>query len=751
MSGCHDERGAPQAARGRCVALIGRPNVGKTSLFNQLTGMELKTGNYSGVTVEHAEGSWETSAGVTRLIDLPGALSLSPYSPDESLVPATLIGEALGEIDLVLSVVDATRLVETLYLTLQVLELGYPTLVILNQADMLEERSLTLDLERLTEALGAPALLVSAKTGRGLSELPVVVGEQLKRAPQPSPCPWLPELIDELTAHPLTQDLETLIPTLALRGGPCARQALSLWLMGASHVSEAPISAHARLRGLEGYSALGAEVERWAVARYTWLDQQAKGWLSALDVSVDAQETDVVAELPAIDRWALHPVFGGLIFGLWMLALFQLLFVVADPFIGYIEALVSWMGTQASAALPDGLLESFVVEGLINGVGNVIVFLPQVALLFALIGVMEDSGYMARAAALMDRLMRSLGLSGRAFVPMFSGFVCAVPAILATRTLPNRRDRLLTIMALPLMTCSARLPVYALLTSVMVPAEQRWMGLSVRAWVMMGLYLFAVLMAMASLGVLGRTLLKGEPPPLLIELPEYRMPSLRDVWRRVKSRSAVFMREAGTVILAGTVVLWVLLSFPRLDSARSEGQVAQPPSAGARVGSLIENENQKQDQQRASQLSEEARSALQKEQSWAGQIGHFMEPALRPLGWNWQVGVGILGAFAAREVFVSTLGVVYGVGADVDEETPLLRERLQQARHRDGRPVFTPLSALSLLIFFALACQCISTLAVVKRETGGYLWPAVMLGYMSLLAYGCALLVYQGGRLLGFS
>lgn len=751
MSNCHETSTASGVQTDVNLALVGRPNVGKTSLFNQLTGMELKTGNYSGVTIEHAEGAWETPRGKVRLIDLPGTLSLSPYSPDESLVPAALIAEALGTLDLVLSVVDATRLVETLYLTLQVIELGYPTLVLLNQADLLFEKSLILDVDQLARDLRVPVLLVSAKTGLGLDTLSNQIYDFIDKCEvNKDDQPWLPTASKELIEHSITHDLEELIPELKLRGGAQSRQSLSLWLMGASHVNEAPITAHARLRGLEAYGTLSVEMEQWAQARYAWLDTHVKSWLS---VSREMQSSDRFTDigiLPKLDRWTLHPLVGSVIFGLWMLALFQLLFVVADPFIGLIEDLVSWLGIQASATLPNGLLESFVVEGLINGVGNVIVFLPQVALLFALIGIMEDSGYMARAAALMDRVMRALGLSGRAFVPMFSGFVCAVPAILATRTLPNRRDRLLTMMALPLMTCSARLPVYTLLTSVMVPEDQAWFGFSVRAWVMTGLYLFAVLMAMVSLGILGRTILKGDPPSLLIELPEYRVPRLRDVWRRVKSRSSVFMQEAGTVILAGTIVLWVLLSFPRLDEKVYDTQQQAQQQAQV-LKSPIENEIHNHPQKQAESLSEEARSALQKEQSWAGQIGHFMEPMLRPLGWDWQVGVGILGAFAAREVFVSTLGVVYGVGADVDEETPLLRERLQEARHRDGSPVFTPLSALSLLIFFALACQCISTLAVVKRETGGYLWPAVMLGYMTLLAYGCSLLVYQGGLLLGFS
>ncbi len=407
-----------------------------------------------------------------------------------------------------------------------------------------------------------------------------------------------------------------------------------------------------------------------------------------------------------------------------MLLVFQALFSWADPAIGLVESGVAGLQSLAVDVLPESILTDLLTEGVIGGVGNVIVFLPQILLLFLFIGILEDSGYMARVAYLMDRIMRALGLHGRAFVPMLSGFACAVPAILATRTMERRRDRLLTMMVIPLMTCSARLPVYTLIIAALFPPSALFGWLPVQGLLMVALYLFAVLITLIAAAVLGRTLIRGKKIPLILELPPYRMPNLRDVLRLMWERSTVFLKEAGTVILVCTIVLWALLSFPRASEPAPSPEPAVAASAEAPAPSALE-------------------------QSYGGRLGRALEPALEPLGFDWKIGVGIIGAFAAREVFVSTMALVYGVG-ELDEEDPApLRERIR-AEARDGKPAYTPLVGLSLMVFFALACQCMSTLAVVKRETQSWRWPAFMFAYMTALAYLASLLVYQGGKLLGF-
>jgi ferrous iron transport protein B len=421
-------------------------------------------------------------------------------------------------------------------------------------------------------------------------------------------------------------------------------------------------------------------------------------------------------------------VLGFTIFILVMLIVFQSLFAWADPMIRLLEDAFGGLAELSRGYLPEGVLRDLVSEGLIAGVGNVVVFLPQIALLFLFISLLEDSGYMARVAFLMDRIMRALGLHGRAFVPMLSGFACAVPAILATRTMERRRDRLLTMLVIPLMTCSARLPVYTLIIAALFPPTLIFGWVPVQGLLMIGMYLFSIAITLIAAGVLGRTAVKGRRVPLLLELPPYRMPNARTIVRSVWERSFVFLKEAGTVILVCTIVLWALLSFPKPDAAALE---ASPPAA---VGAPA---------------AEHREQAVAIEKSFGGQLGKAIEPVLAPLGFDWKIGVGIIGAFAAREVFVSTLGLVYGIGKLDDEAMPL-RERIRRETDALGRPVYTPLTGLSLMVFFAVACQCMSTLAVVRRETKTWRWPAFMLAYMTGAAYLLSLLVYQGGRLLGF-
>jgi ferrous iron transport protein B len=398
---------------------------------------------------------------------------------------------------------------------------------------------------------------------------------------------------------------------------------------------------------------------------------------------------------------------------------------------GVFDSLANWL----RAALPAGLGREFLTEGMIAGVGSVLVFLPQILLLFLFIGLMEDTGYMARAAFLMDRVMRAIGLSGRAFVPMISGYACAVPAILATRTMERQRDRTLTMLVIPLMTCSARLPVYALMIGALFPPSEVFGFVPVQGLLMVGMYLFSTLMALCAAAVLSRTLFKAKTPPLILELPPYSMPHWPSVLRMMWQRSRAFLQQAGGVILVCTIVLWALLHFPR-DAQRAARFEAQRAALVARGAGHAELD--------AEEAAENMRT------SFGGRIGHAIEPTIAPLGFDWKIGIGLVGAFAAREVFVTTMGVVYGVGGDVDEASSTLRGKIRAESRADGRPVYTPLVGLTLMIFFALACQCMSTLAAVKRETRGWKWPAFLFAYMGVLAWVASFAVYQGGRALGF-
>jgi ferrous iron transport protein B len=378
--------------------------------------------------------------------------------------------------------------------------------------------------------------------------------------------------------------------------------------------------------------------------------------------------------------------------------------------------------------MPQSVFRDLITEGIIGGVGNVIVFLPQILLLFLFIGLLEDSGYMSRVAFLMDRIMKGLGLHGRAFVPMLSGMACAVPAILATRTMERQRDRLVTMMVIPLMTCSARLPVYTLIIAALFPPSHLFGWVPVQGLMLVGMYVFSMATTVVAAGVLGRTVLPGKRVPLILELPPYRVPSLRVTLRMMWERASVFLREAGTVILVFTVLIWALLSFPK------------PPSDGTRTAADVSGVS----------ASVEANGASSRaiEYSAAGRLGRAIEPVIAPLGFDWKIGVGIIGAFAAREVFVSTMGIVYDIGG-ADDDTAPLRDRIRTERRVNGEPVYTPLVGVSLLVFFALACQCASTLAVVKRETRGWKWPAFLFAYMTTLAWLASFVVYQGGHLLG--
>ena len=733
-------RGAPrEEARGAHVALAGNPNTGKTTLFNRLTGARHKVGNYAGVTVDRHEG-WLALPGrpAARLVDVPGCHSLSARSAEEQLALRVLTGlEPFDMPDLVVVVVDATQLARNLYLVLQLLELGAPVVVALNMIDMLEPRGQSIDAGALESSLGVPVVPVSARKGRGLDELCEAIATALAAPEDASPgWRWSP---GEAVAAELGAVGEHVPAAWHVQEAD-RRRAFAAWALLSLDEEDELDEAPDALRTCVGQrraaaASAGRDLDQELVGeRYTWIDAAVAGALSET-----APGRRSISE--RVDAVLLNPLLGFTLFLLVMGALFQSLFSWANPAIGAVEQVFAWLGASAHQALPAGFFKDLVTEGLIAGVGSVVVFLPQILLLFFLLGLLEDTGYMARVAFLMDRLMRALSLNGRAFVPMLSGFACAIPAVMATRTMERKRDRLLTMMAVPLMTCSARLPVYTLIIAALFPPREVWGFLPVQSLLMVAMYVFSTIVALVALAILSRTVLRGPEVPIVLELPPYRLPHLPTVIRSMGQKAGAFLREAGTVILACTIGLWLLLAFPSAPTLEVDYEAER-----ARVESTT-SPGQNREDTLAQLANAEASDRLA--ESYAGRLGRAIEPAIAPLGFDWKIGIGLIGSFAAREVFISTMGLVYGVGDEVDEGSSSLRERLRSERRRDGSPPYTPLVGLSLMVFFALACQCFSTLAVVKRETRGYRWPAFLMVYMTVLAWVASFIVYQGGKLLG--
>jgi ferrous iron transport protein B len=733
-------RAATQPAARTTVVIVGNPNVGKTTLFNALTGQRARVGNYPGITVERRAGNISLDPELSvEAIDVPGAYSLSARSAEEQIAINSVLG--LGEYrepSLVVLVVDAGQLVRNLYLALQLAEFGAPFIIALNMMDEVDEAPPS------AEAVGAlfavPCVATDARRKRGLTELKAAIKAALD---EDKPRPRVHVGYDKELLKKADRVAESL-PS-SWRGSVERDRALAMWALLSvdeeDELTDIPDAAREMCLRVQKEEE-AADLDRKVIAaRYEFLDRHARGLYGTT-----APENKKRPSSERVDRVLLHPVFGFVIFIGVMLVVFQALFSWADPAIVVVETAFGALGEWVQKTLPQGVLNDLIVEGIIGGVGNVVVFLPQILLLFLFIGILEDSGYMARVAYLMDRIMKVLGLHGRAFVPMLSGFACAVPAIMATRTMERFRDRLLTMLVIPLMTCSARLPVYTLVIAALFPPESLLGWLPVQGLLMVAMYLFSTLIALGAAAVLGRTVVKGKSVPLLLELPPYRMPGARAVLRQMWDRATLFLKEAGSVILVATIVLWALLSFPKppADAAIA----ASPPAAATFLAAAPTTATAEQPATEIATPAQARAKAL--ESSYGGRLGKALEPALAPLGFDWKIGVGIIGAFAAREVFVSTLGLVYGIG-EADEESESLRTKIRAERRADGSPIYTPLMGLSLMVFFALACQCMSTLAVLKRETRSWRWPAFLFVYMTGLAYVFSLLVFQGGKLLGFS
>jgi len=720
----------------RRVVLVGNPNTGKSTLFGALSGVSVRTGNYAGVTIEKKVGRLADSDFTVELVDLPGTYSLSPRSPDEFVAVEVLTGVAVGEAvpDLVVCVVNATVLRRNLFLVSQLRELGCPLLVVVNMIDAARSRDLSVDCETLAANLGVPVIAISASKREGIEQLRLAIHEALTSATSVEPIRPLPAAFYEISARVSKQLASQTNLTLA-KESRVNLYLIERALLDACGETEKTIIRRSGERAkliLETGRAdlkrtLGELNEIECQSRYAWSRQMLEGVLGD-----GGRESHRVTDW--LDSILTHRVFGLFIFAGLMLLIFQSIYAWSGIPMAAIESAQGYLSGLIESVLAPGILRSLVVDGIIGGVGGVLIFVPQIGLLFLFLAILEDFGYMARAAFLVDRIMSLLGLSGKSFLPLMSSFACAVPGVMATRVIENPRDRLATIFVAPFMSCSARLPVYLLLITAFVPATSVIGGfVSLRGLVLLAMYLVGVFVAIPTAWLLKRTVLRGESSPLVLELPEYKWPDWRVIGLRVYEACKAFVIRAGTLIFAASIVIWAAGYLPGNHSRQHELQT------------LIKTAESDSAQLVIWQTELQGESGRLLEESFLGQLGHVIEPAVKPLGWDWRIGVGAIASFPAREVIIATLGTVYSLGGDVDEENEGLMDALRASTWPDGTPVYNIPVALSIMVFFALCAQCVSTLLVMKRETNSWRWPIFSFVYMTTLAYFGAMLTYQIG------
>ncbi len=705
------------AAVSRCtVVLLGNPNTGKSTLFQALTGVRQRVGNYPGVTVEKREGTLEFSGQEFTIVDLPGTYSLAPRSPDEMVAVDIVLGRRADteRPDVILCLADATNLARNLFLASQLLDVGTPLVLALNMMDLARDRGIEIDVAGLSRRLGVPVVPLEAHRKVGLESLKRALQSAAGQPPhaplRPMPAGFQREVagMSRLLRDAGVDWDEFLVERLLLdTSGPLEHAAD---LRGVVHLSQKLREARARLTE-QGLPVPAVE----AISRYAWIG----------DVVSEVQTVRPRAQRrwsDRIDGVLTHRWWGSLIFLAVMLLVFQSIFTWSEPAMRGLEQAMDWLARGAARGLGEGPLSSLVVDGALAGFGSVIVFLPQIVILFFLLALLEDCGYLARAAYLMDRPMSRVGLSGKSFIPLLSSFACAIPGILATRVIENRRDRLVTILVAPLMSCSARLPVYTLLIETFIPSRRILGGwIDLQGGTMFLMYSLGIVVAIGVSWLMTGTIFRGELSLFVMELPSYKWPSPRVVLGRVIDRGWAFVHRAGTLIVAVSIVMWALAYFPRTA-----------PTATDRNGQTVES------------IDRQAGDSLR--HSYLGRAGHYLEPLVRPLGWDWRIGSAVIASFPAREVVVGVMGVLYNLGSEQDESSIALRQAMRQVTWEGtDRKVFTIPVALSLLVFFALCAQCAATLVVIRRETQSWKWPLFAFVYMTTLAYVGALIAYRVG------
>lgn len=705
--------------------------------------MRVRTGNYPGVTVEQRIGRVQWGGHEIELSDLPGTYSLSPKSPDEMVAVQVLTGcSNEPRPDLIICICNAAALERNLYLATQVLEVGLPVILCLNMWDAAQSSGVTIDVASLSKELGVVVIPTSASRREGLTELKQAIVEELTSRGGHGTF-HSDSFSTTILSDPVRLEVERLGELLAETGLPLEQR--SGFLVSRSLLDP------------------GGSVElmliKAAGARYAEALQESRRTLAAQQLEIPAAEarqryhyigellSSVQVRVPnsqasltdRIDSVLTHRFFGFLICVAVLMLVFSTIYWFSAPLSDGVEGFLSWLSGLITDSMAPGPLRSLLTEGVISGVGSVLVFLPQICLLFLFIGLLEDCGYMARAAFMMDRLMGLLGLSGRSFLPLMSSFACAVPGIMATRVIDDRRDRFVTILIAPLMSCSARLPVYVLMIGTFIP-ETLYLGgwLSLQAIVLFAMSTLGLFIAIPVAMILRRTLFRGEPSPFLLELPDYRVPSIRVVLGRVWESGKSFVARAGTLIFATSVLVWASGSFPGDHKERYElaGKIESLEAADSESHEVEIEELSK----RLNIVNAELLRG-----SVLGQVGRTIEPVFSPLGWDWRIGVGVIASFPAREVIIATLGTIYSLGGDIDEADEGLRGTLKAAVWPNGKKVFSIPVALSIMVFFALCAQCVSTLMVIRRETNSWRWPVFSFVYMTVLAWVGGFLTYQIG------
>ncbi len=689
------------------VALIGNPNTGKTSVFNQLTGLKQKVGNYPGITVEKKEGSCRLDRTTkAHIIDLPGTYSLNASSMDESIVIELLLNKNDRDYpDVAVVVTDIENLKRNLLLFTQIKDLEIPTILVINMADQMKRKGIQLDKVALETALQTKVVLMSARNNWGVEELKEALIEYRNLENTP-----LLEL--DTIAPEYFESLQKTFPNESL---------FKLWLVITQDVNFANLNRQ-KVADSSGFKTQSEQdlkhlQQRETVKRYQIINTALK---AAYTVDRTAG-TDFRARL---DRVLLHKFWGYVFFGLLLLSLFQIIYDWSSIPMDFIDGTFATLSEQVKTNFPPGLFTNLLAEGVLPGLTGILIFIPQIALLFLFISILEETGYMSRVVFLMDRSLRRFGLSGKSVIPLISGAACAIPAVMATRNIENWKERLITILVTPFITCSARLPVYLILIALVIP-NKRILGMNYQGLTLMGLYLLGVVMALGASLILKRVLKTQYKSYFVVEMPNYKLPLVKDVFYTVFEKTKTFVVEAGRIIFAISILLWGLASFGPSEKFSQAEEIITTQYAAQNLD--------------AEDLEYKIAS-YKLENSYIGILGRVIEPAIAPLGYDWKIGIALIASFAAREVFVGTLATIYSVGA-TQEET--IKSRMASEQRPDGKPIFNLASGISLLLFYAFAMQCMSTLAVVRKETNSWKWPTLQLVGMTSIAYVCSLIAYQ--------